>query len=212
MERRACRTTQIIFRVEDNDGVSSSIESSVIGLGLGLGQESLTSQNKSGFINFGENAVILGIRVVTTPMSMKWISSLYFITLNGFTIDGERVNFIGYGAYGKNEDNMLIDSGAHFTYLPSDNYENFENTVKKHISVEPLKHSVVPGYNLCYRSPNFSPPIITTNFDGGDVKRKSYNTFIYKNRVTCLAFFPWHESPIGIYDNTAQTNFLVEYD
>uniref|UniRef100_A0A7N0UYL1 Peptidase A1 domain-containing protein n=1 Tax=Kalanchoe fedtschenkoi TaxID=63787 RepID=A0A7N0UYL1_KALFE len=207
---------------EDNGGVFGGTESGVIG--LGLGPESLTSQlgatkfsycvpviNKHGFINFGENALVSGTGVVTIPMAVKW--GHYYITLEGFTIDGERVNFTSYG----NGDvekvyNMIIDSGAHLTYLPSDNYEIFENAVKKHISAEPLNPSAVSGYTLCYSSLNFSPPTITANFDGGDVRLKSYNTFVYKDRTQCLAFFPRHNSPEGIYGTTAQTNFLVGYD
>ncbi|GFP88592.1 aspartic proteinase cdr1 [Phtheirospermum japonicum] len=139
-------------------------------------------------MNFGENVVVSGDGVVSTPIVAKSPSTFYFLTLEGIT-------------------------GTTLTFLPVDLYYQVIKAVRSQMTLREI--SDPQGLlKLCYFSiRNEIPkvPKITVHFRGADVKLKSVNTFVKTSRMSlCLAFAP--ASSFAIYGNLAQMNFLVGYD
>ncbi|KAL8062203.1 hypothetical protein ABFX02_02G131500 [Erythranthe guttata] len=202
-------------------------------VGLGGGRESLITQMgssiegkfsyclvpflsgnaKSSKMNFGENAVVSGAGVVSTPIVEKTPKTFYYLTLEGLTVGKQRLDVSSlYGSNASEEGNMIIDSGTTLTFLPSDLYYQVVTAVKSQVKLKQI--SDPQGVlNLCYLSTGEVPqvPAITAHFKGADVKLKTVNTFIRTgDNSLCFAFAP--ATSFGIYGNVAQMNFLVGYD
>jgi hypothetical protein len=110
--------------------------------------------------------------------------------------------------------NAAIDSGSTLTYLPSDVYSRLESAVADMIKLKRV-NDPTKQLNLCYKttSKKYKVPIITAHFRGADVKLNVLNTFISINhKVMCFAFISSEISPLIIYGNVAQQNFLVGFD
>ncbi|THG23536.1 aspartic proteinase CDR1-like [Camellia sinensis] len=228
--RRPMSLPKIIFGCGYvNDGSFSENESGIIG--LGGGPLSLISQlrssigdkfsyclvpfsshnTKSSQMNFGQNAIVSGNRVVSTPITRKFPNTFYFLTLEGFSVGRQRLEFYNSSSSPNAFGNIIIDSGTTLTYLPSNFYSRLESAVRSAIKEEPIDDPQ-KILDLCYKVSNeISFPIITAHFTGADVKLSHLNTFIETSSdVACFAFAP--ADNIGIFGNVAQMNFLVGYD
>ncbi|KAL4654849.1 hypothetical protein ACB092_01G410100 [Castanea dentata] len=213
----------------NNGGTFGKAESGIIG--LGGGPLSLVSQlnkckggkfsyclvplensNFTSKINFGNNGLVSGNGVVSTPLVAKDPSTYYYVTLEGISVGNERFAYKASSkAVASNKGNIIIDSGTTLTLLPQDFHNDLISAVEKAIDAErvPDPRGVL---SLCFRSKDdIDVPIITAHFTGADVKLKPINTFarIYDDLV-CFTMKPSDGLPI--FGNIAQINFLVGYD
>lgn len=168
-------------------------------------------------MNFGSTSVVSGPGVASTPIISGDIDTFYYLTLEGISVEGKRLE------YGKNfwssskKGNIIIDSGTTLTYLKEEMYNVLDAQVREFVHLKPLDDPV-PGFSLCYNSRNhLKIPIITMHFTGADLKLNALNTFINitEEDVACLAFAPTigiSAYDISVYGNTQQINFLVGYD
>ncbi|CAL0328753.1 unnamed protein product [Lupinus luteus] len=163
-------------------------------------------------LNFGDDAVVSGDGVISTPMFAEQV--FYYITIEAFSVGNKRVQFESSSSRGSGSGNIIIDSGTTLTLLPSNVYSDLESAVAEVVNLERVKVSS-KLLNLCYQSPSSKKaqfPIITVHFTGGDVKLNPLNTFVkVKDDVICFAFAPTNQ-PISIFGNLAQQNLLVGYD
>ncbi|KAL6981524.1 Aspartic endopeptidase [Sarracenia purpurea var. burkii] len=179
----------------------------------------ISSQSiKASKMHFGDNAIVSGNRVVSTPMLGKSPSTFYFLKLEGFTVGSQKLRFYdssssknASGPTLKGKIEIIIDSGTTLTYLPSDFYSQLEAAVKSQIRLKPIPDPQ-NRLNLCYgMRNNITIPLITAHFAGADVNLNPFNTFIRtRSDILCLAFAP--AKNIAIYGNVAQMNFLIGYD
>lgn len=203
-------------------------------IGLGGGELSLVSQmsqnaavsrrfsyclptllsHANGKINFGQNAVVSGPGVVSTPLVPKNPNTYYYMTLEAISIGNE----CHMADMSSKQGNMIIDTGTTLTILPKELYDGVVSSLLKIVKARRVED---PGgfLGLCFaaydKSGGLGIPIITAHFAGGaDVKLLPVNTFmkVAKN-VSCLTLTA--ASPrdgFGIWGNLVQTNFLVGYD
>ncbi|CAJ2657414.1 unnamed protein product [Trifolium pratense] len=210
-----------------NTGTFHGAASGIVGLGLGAA--SLTTQLKSSIggkfsycllpysdesnrtskLNFGEAAVVSGDGVSSTPLVKKDPPIFYYLTLEAFSVENDRVLFSeGSG----DEGNIIIDSGTTLTLLPDYVYTNLESVVVEKVKLDRVDD---PNqiFSLCYSitSDDYDFPLITAHFKGADVQLHSTSTFVkVADGIVCFAF---QSSEIGpIFGNLAQQNLLVGYD
>ncbi|XP_061368095.1 aspartic proteinase CDR1-like [Gastrolobium bilobum] len=194
-------------------------------IGLGGGKLSLISQlgskkfsyclipssiNSTSKISFGNDALVSGSGVVTTPIATKNIDTFYYLSLEGFSVGNKRI------AYNidtqKIEGNIIIDSGTTLTHLPLNVFDDLVLALNKLIHV-PRVEDPNGVLSLCYKNDgdNMGLPIITAHFKGCDVKLQPWNTFsLVEDDVLCFTMLP--DPDIAIYGNLAQMNFLIGYD
>ncbi|XVE90332.1 hypothetical protein DITRI_Ditri20bG0068900 [Diplodiscus trichospermus] len=210
----------------DNDGTFDEKTSGIIGLGGGdvslisqLGTSiggkfsycllPLSDAGNSSKLNLGSDANVSGNGVVSTPLTKKFPPTFYFLTLEAISVESNRINFTG-SSFGKDDGNIIIDSGTTLTILPEDFYSKLETAVSSLINA--TRVDAPEGLSLCYDAqPVFAVPDITIHFTGADVKLQPLNTFVMiSDTVTCFTFSPFQD--FAIYGNLAQMNFLVGYD
>ncbi|KAE9593637.1 hypothetical protein Lal_00036549 [Lupinus albus] len=205
-------------------------------IGLGNGAYSLTSQlsividdkfsyclvplyigNTTSFLNFGENAVVSGFGTVSTPLASGSIETYYYLTLEGISVAGKRIDFeTKVGLVGNFTGNIIIDSGTTLTYVPEDFYNKLEPLVAAQINSErvPVPKLLTPLIKLCYKSSPmelFKTPPITVHFKGADIVLNRLNTFYkFVEGLVCFTFTPSKDG--SIYGNINQLNFLIGYD
>ncbi|KAL6970661.1 Aspartic endopeptidase [Sarracenia purpurea var. burkii] len=216
----------------NNEGSFDGIAAGVIGLGGGslslvnqLGDSKfsycLTSfdpdSNVTSKINFGEEAVVSGAGVVSTPIVKKKgpdsTDTFYYLTLESIIVGG---NILAYkqssgieSAGDVEEGNIIIDSGTTLTLLPSDLYENLKSELKQVINGEPVDDpSGILG--LCYNDTNINLPTMMFKFAGAELEVPSTGTFVKDGDLVCLAMLP--SSSVAIFGNLCQMNFLIGYD
>ncbi|KAH6827013.1 hypothetical protein C2S53_016156 [Perilla frutescens var. hirtella] len=208
-------------------------------VGLGGGKESLVRQmgssiggkfsycliplvgrtTKPSKMHFGDEAVISGAGVVTTPIVAKSPATFYYLTLEGVSVGNQRFNLEDSSSSwsskkAASEGNIIIDSGTTLTYLPSEIYNQVEAAVKKQVSLKRI-NDPQEQLNLCYLAAGDADekkiPEMTAHFKGADVKLKSHNTFVRTSQKSlCFAFVP--STFMAIYGNLAQMDFLIGYD
>ncbi|KAK7346200.1 hypothetical protein VNO80_20715 [Phaseolus coccineus] len=208
----------------DTTGKFKPAESGLIGLGRGnlsllsqLGIKKLSyclapnNRNYTSKIVFGEDAMLSGSDVVSTPFRVDYAPE-YLITLEGLSVEGDRIEF--ESANNVSEGNVAIDSGTTFTFLPPPIYDALVAALDMRIKAPKGSDpdGVLPH---CYEFPdqNVSFPIITAHFKGADVKLMGINTFYWvSEKVVCLSMVPAGEGIIGFFGNIAQSNFWIGYD
>ncbi|KAI3967418.1 hypothetical protein MKX01_012228 [Papaver californicum] len=95
------------------------------------------SYNVSSKFNFGSNAEMSGKNVLSTPLISKPSQkTFYYLTLEGISVNGNKVPFKSSSSSTMEDDYIIIDSGTTFTYLPEEMYTELESEVKKAIDVE----------------------------------------------------------------------------
>ncbi|KAK4414369.1 Aspartic proteinase CDR1 [Sesamum alatum] len=172
-------------------------------------------------MSFGDQAVVSGAGVASTPIVARSPKTFYFLTLEGITVGNQRLDLdLDLSSSSLNdskpasdqEGNIIIDSGTTLTFLPSELYDKVIGSVKRQTKLREI--SDPQGLlNLCYRSTEnvAKVPKITVHFRGADVELKPINTFVKTSSVSlCLAFAP--ADGLAIYGNLAQMDFLVGYD
>ncbi|CAI9769636.1 unnamed protein product [Fraxinus pennsylvanica] len=176
----------------------------------------LSETSNSSRLHFGNDAVVFGRGVVSTPIVLKPKQTLYYLTLEGIGVGNERFDFYDPSTppnapNASREGNIIIDSGTTLTFLPSNLYNNLEKAMVSSIKLRRIKDPQ-GVLNLCYYSPkDIQVPIITVHFKGADVKLNTINTFVRTSEnALCFAFAPAKDIPI--YGNLAQVNFLIGYD
>ncbi|CAL5199726.1 unnamed protein product [Lathyrus oleraceus] len=168
--------------------------------------------NRSSKLNFGENAIVTGDNVVSTPIAK--MKDYYFLTMKAFSVGTKRIKYKGFKREGTNASthNIIIDSGTPASILPHRVYYRMKSAVKKMVKL-PRFHDHTETFPLCYNTTSKQKfPPITAHFKGANVKLHSEGTFfsLYKG-VECFAFRP-HKNGLGIFGNMAQVNYLVGYD
>ncbi|MCL7039004.1 hypothetical protein MKW94_027381 [Papaver nudicaule] len=211
----------------DNEGRFNQKGSGLVGLGGGelslisqLGSKIdskfsyclVPSHDVSSKFTFGSNAEMTGEDVLSTPlMSNPLRKTFYYLTLEGISVNENRVPFRSSSSSLTNEDNhIIIDSGTTLTLLPEEMFSKLVLEFKKAIDVEPI---IGPkGFNLCYPfDGNMKFPDVTVHFAGADIKLDAGNYFVpVGSRAVCLTFAPSGNGP-SIYGSLAQINFLIEY-
>ncbi|KAJ8774238.1 hypothetical protein K2173_009669 [Erythroxylum novogranatense] len=215
----------------DNSGTFDAKGSGIIGLGGGQlslirqldssisGKFSyclvpLTSQSKnySSKLNFGNNAVVSGNGVVSTPLSTGTPNTFYYLTLEAISVGDKKIPYRSSSS-GSSDGNIIIDSGTTLTLIPQDFFSALSSEVDK---VAGGKQTQDPNgvFQLCYTSDSqLNIPILTAHFKGADVKLNQGTIFIEAAEgVDCFAFIPTDISVGSIFGNLAQSNLLVGYD
>ena len=203
-------------------------------IGLGGGPLSLISQMASSFgmkmfsqclvpfgtdtrisskMSFGDGSQVSGNGVVSTPLVSKQDKTLYFVTLNGISVEGTFIPFNGDNSPAI-KGNMLLDSGTPPTILPQDLYDRLILEVKNQISLKPIEDDPELGNQLCYKTEtNLNGPKLTAHFEGVDVVLSSIQIFIPpKDGVFCFAMKNTSIDDVGVYGNFVQENYLIGFD
>lgn len=167
----------------------------------------------------GEEAVVSGAGVVSTPIISKAPDTFYFLTLEGITVGKRRINLIRrrFGRHNftrgqeSQEGNIIIDSGTTLTYLPRKLFRQVANAITRQVKLERI-HDPAGILDVCfYTMDDAEVPEFIMHFKGGDVKLMANNAFVRTTELSiCLAFSSAFE--IAIYGNIAQSNFWVGYD
>ncbi|KAL8504373.1 hypothetical protein ACS0TY_022918 [Phlomoides rotata] len=215
---------------KDNDGTFSSAGSGIFGLGNGAAsivnqQESairgrfsycLTSfeSNATSTISFGNDAVVTGSNVQSTPLVSKNPDTFYYLTLQGLSVGEQRFEYKSSSSIKQQsgeEGNIIIDSGTTLTFVPSDLYGRIETSLKSAIEATPVTDPQ-GTFNLCYSSQNgseFTAPSITAHFEGADVVLPG--TFVEVSQgLICLTLVPSQD--LAIFGNLHQAGYLIGYD
>ncbi|KAK4493379.1 hypothetical protein RD792_017722 [Penstemon davidsonii] len=218
----------------DNGGIFRAEETGIVGLGRGetslIGQMDFVIQGKFSYclvslyyeplytskMNFGANAIVSGPGTVSTPLdTSKSPSTFYYLTLDGVSIDGQRLEFYDYSSNNSKfveDGNILIDTGTIITYLPQGFYERIKEIVKRLIHFRQVSDKL---FDLCYflRTEIIIFPFMTFHFKGADVKLRAENIFIRVSDTTiCLGILPTKFNEDAIFGNAAQRDFLVGFD
>ncbi|CAN1270877.1 Aspartic proteinase CDR1, partial [Linum perenne] len=162
-------------------------------------------------MHFGQNAVVSGNDVVSTPLFTSTLpTSFYFLQLDFVSVGATIIPFTGtsFGSPG----NIIIDSAVAFTIVPTDFLSEL-TTAFEALTVGGNKTSDPQEVlSLCYMiDPNLEVPTITMHFKGGDVKLSHVNVLIpMSDTVSCLAFLG--NDDVSIYGNSMQQDFVVGYD
>ncbi|KAL3537207.1 hypothetical protein ACH5RR_000573 [Cinchona calisaya] len=163
-----------------------------------------TEASKPGKLNLGNS--VSGVGVVSTPL---FLGSYYTLTLQAISIDNIRLIYPIFSS----TNNIIIDSGTTYTFLPTRLYEAFVFTVKQKINSDKTVPDPQNIFSLCYPSlDGLRIPSIAMHFKGAHLKLLNpINTFVStSNSSVCLAFVPTDD--VNILGNVQQTNFWVGYD
>ncbi|CAA7055774.1 unnamed protein product [Microthlaspi erraticum] len=205
----------------NNTGLDSK-SSGIVGLGLGasslisqMGERSLglfsycfTGQGTSK-INFGGNAVVSGDGTVAADMFQNK-HGFYYLNLDAVSVGDNRIETLGT-PFHASDGNMIVDSGATFTYLPDSYCKKVKEAVENVVRADRVASM---GDMLCYNSDDIEMyPSITLHFSGGaDLVLEKYNTYMNRGGMYCLAIMCVGPTEDAIFGNRAQNNFLVGYD
>ncbi|XP_058777142.1 aspartic proteinase CDR1-like [Vicia villosa] len=166
--------------------------------------------NTSSKLNFGDDAVVSGEKVVSTPLvKLEGLANdSYIVTLEAFSVGNKRIEYEGSNS----TKNIILDTGTTYTLLPKHFHTNLESAVAEMIKQERVDD---PNklFTLCYNTTlnqlNF--PEIIVHFSGANIKLNSHNTFApIDNGIMCFPFLPFED--LVIFGNFAQHNLLVGYD
>ncbi|KAM3270773.1 aspartic proteinase CDR1-like [Capsicum chacoense] len=164
-------TTDIAFGCgRSNGGMFTNATSGFIGLGRGnlsivnqMHQEikgkfsyclipfeiSSTNPNATSHIKFGDNAVVSGPGVLSTPLFTKVESTLYRLNLTAISLGNKRVEYIFSESSGNHQGNTIIDSGTALTFIPDFFYASLEILLIHSINAT-RKDDPSGAFNLCY--------------------------------------------------------------
>ncbi|PIN13611.1 Aspartyl protease [Handroanthus impetiginosus] len=214
---------------QHNFGTFNKTASGIIGLGGGrlsiirqLGKSiggrfsyCLTTPDSkaSSKISFGPNAIVVGPKILSTPLVKKSPNTFYYLTLEAISVGNKRVEHNLFSKASVQDGNIIIDSGTTLTLLPKLFYDRLESTLIK--SINGRRVSDPQGLlKLCYKLPRngkFNSPPIIAHFKGADLVLPKENTFVEVEKgVVCLTLVPSDNVPI--FGNLHQVNYLMGYD
>ncbi|KAJ7953398.1 Aspartic proteinase CDR1-like [Quillaja saponaria] len=197
-------------------------------IGLGAGPESLISQlgdkisrrfsyclfpfdsvNSTSKFKFGDDAILTGHKVVSTPLVLKSFQSVptfYELNLEGIRVGNKTV------LTKQTEAGIIIDSGTTLTILKSSFYHNVAAAVKEAIGADPEPNPPEP-FTLCW-NPNssygFTLPEMVFQFTDADLVIKNYGIFAPYEGLVCMLI---EENPtISIFGSMVQVDMQVEYN
>ncbi|PHT95937.1 hypothetical protein T459_03819 [Capsicum annuum] len=166
--------------------------------------------NATSHISFGDNAVVSGPGVISTPLIPG--QSLYYLTLESISIGNKILPFKSSKISSNTQGKILIDSGTLLRYFPHEFYAKLEKTLVASINAT-RKHDTSGFFNLCYASKNdiINAPKIVAHFANADVELSPANVFTQLDEgLICLTIVP--DEAMAIFGNLAQANFLIGYD
>ncbi|CAN4075827.1 unnamed protein product [Withania somnifera] len=222
-----------------NKGTFSNTTSGIIGLGGGnvsivnqlnqqikgkfsyclipLDQSSPINLNVTSHINFGDNAVVSGPGVISTPLFKKISSTFYYLNMKGISVGNKtaayRASPISPPASDHDKGNIIIDSGTTLTFVPDAFYLNFASLMMESINAT-KKDDPSRTFNLCYE-PNkdgtIDVPKIVAHFTNADLELSPSSVFaLVDEGLVCMTIVPGNL--IAIFGNLLQSNFLIGYD
>ncbi|CAN1233610.1 Probable aspartic protease At2g35615 [Linum perenne] len=170
-------------------------------------------------MSFGENGVVSGNGVVSTPLIHDAERPYYYyLRLEAVTVGTVRMSFRGSNVpfKGYNGNNKIaIDSRTTITALHAGFFSEFSNVVETQV-VGAKKAADPDGlFSLCYESKvaSLKAPRVTFIFEGADVELPPSNVFVQvSDTVTCLAFRRSTDKELSFYGNMAQEDFLIGFD
>ncbi|CAN1271758.1 Aspartic proteinase CDR1 [Linum perenne] len=214
----------------ENTGTFDAKGSGIIGLGKGpaslisqLGSIAggkfsycmvpyITPNQTTSTMHFGQNAVVSGPKVVTTPLlSSNLGQTFYALDLEFVSVGRTIIPFDG-PSFSKNAGNIIIDSGTTLTIVPTHFLSEFSTALEAQVTGANRTSDPQGFLSLCYvASDSMEFPDIVMHFKGGDVALTPVNLFFpMSDTVICLAFYG--NDDVSIYGNLAQQDFLVGYD
>ncbi|CAN0892784.1 Aspartic proteinase CDR1 [Linum grandiflorum] len=161
-------------------------------------------------IDFG--TPVVGDGVVSTPLIDDSSHSYsLLVRLEAMSVGDVRIPF---GGSFSDDQNIVIDSGATFSYLPATFFSKLSSEVTRQIVDKTIVED--PEFSdLCFKFDPASPiktPPITMHFLGADMVLPASNAFLkVSDTVICLVFSP-RDDGLSIYGNVAQQNFLIGFD
>ncbi|KAI3739435.1 hypothetical protein L2E82_29839 [Cichorium intybus] len=167
---------------------------------------------RSSKMYFGDDAIVTGDGVVSTPILPRYPDTFYYLNFKGMTVGGKRVEFNTTKPTSV-EGNIIIDSGTSLTFFPEEFYDRLELAVRLLMKdIQPIGPDEENNLRLCYnRTEVMDLPMMVAHFSGADLELDSMNSFVQiGNDLICLAFVP--VDGVVIFGNIAQINFLVGYD
>ncbi|KAL8499533.1 hypothetical protein ACS0TY_022469 [Phlomoides rotata] len=214
----------------NNDGTFRPYGSGI--LGLGNGAVSIVNQQRSSLhgrfsycltphdsnatskISFGNDAVVTGPNVLSTPLVSKDPPTFYYLTLEGLSVGEQRFEYKSSSSSIKQEyeeGNIIIDSGTTLTFVPSELYDGIESSLKNSIDATPVEDQQ-GTFKLCYQSDGeFNSPPITAHFKGADLVLPHRSIFVEVEKgQVCLALVLSQD--LAIFGNLHQEGYLIGYD
>nr|GEV83836.1 aspartic proteinase CDR1-like [Tanacetum cinerariifolium] len=165
--------------------------------------------NKSSKMIFGD--IDFGPNVVSTPLVLILPKTYYYVTLEGISVDGRRLNLVSDGSKPTkpSKGNMIIDSGTTLTTLPPKLYNEFVAIMKDAINVRTIKDPQ-KILSLCYLASKVTNlPKVTIHFEGADVELSRENIFVTVSKhIMCLGMRSAAVS-LPVLGNIAQMNYMM---
>ncbi|XP_016173890.1 aspartic proteinase CDR1-like [Arachis ipaensis] len=168
--------------------------------------------NSTSKLKFGDDAIISGNGVVSTPLTINSSTPTYYnLNLEGITVGNNTIQST------QNSSNIIIDSGTTFTYLDPSMFNDIVTLVTESSAVEAVQDPPKP-YGFCGSfqgsSVNLNVPYFVFHFTGADVALTTENMYtVVDNNLLCLLLLPNTElNGLSLFGNLAQVNFQVEYD
>ncbi|KAL8459619.1 hypothetical protein ACS0TY_036927 [Phlomoides rotata] len=212
----------------NNNGTFTPVGSGIFGLGTGaisiVRQQSSSihgrfsycltyiDSNVTSKISFGNDALVKGPNVLSTPLLTKEINTFYYLKLEGISVGKQRFKYYNSEQF-DDEGNIIIDSGTTLTFIPLELYQVVESALRSGIKATPVKdpHGT---FNLCYKSQNggeFNSPVVTAHFKGANVALAPRSIFVeVEEWLVCLTFLPSQD--LAIFGNLHQSGYLIGYD
>ncbi|XP_015932380.1 aspartic proteinase CDR1 [Arachis duranensis] len=218
-----------IFGCGHNNTVTFNSTKKATGVvGLGAGPLSLVSQlgdqighkfsyclvsfgsNSTSKLKFGDDAIISGNGVVSTPLTINSSTPTYYnLNLEGITVGNNTIQST------QNSSNIIIDSGTTFTYLDPSMFNDIVTLVTESSAVEAVQDPPKP-YGFCgsFQGSSVNVPEFVFHFTGADVALPTENMYtLVDNNLLCLLLLPnTGLNGLSLFGNLAQMNFQVEYD
>nr|XP_004244683.2 aspartic proteinase CDR1-like [Solanum lycopersicum] len=178
----------------------------------------LDSSNATSHINFGDNAVVSGPDVISTPVYKKESPTFYYLNLKGVSIGNKTLGFISSPSSRPEYDrgNIIIDSGTMLTYVPDEFYSNLESLLIRSINAT-RKHGTYMGLDLCYESSEngtIDVPKIVAHFTNADLELSTSNIFSQVEEVSdskdvngFTLDFIHRDSPLSPHNDPSNTPF-----
>ncbi|KAF3680796.1 putative aspartic proteinase CDR1-like [Capsicum annuum] len=179
---------------------------------------SSSNPNVTSHINFGDNAIVSGPGVVSTPLFRNPMQpTFYFLNLKAVSVGSNRVKYqsspisppAGDGDHG----NIIIDSGTVLTFIPDAFYLNLGSLLMRSVNAT-RKDDPSGTFTVCYE-PNengtINVPKIVAHFTDADLELSPTSVFAkVADDLVCLTIVPGNQ--VAIFGNLLQSNFLIGYD